>query len=155
MKEVAPKRRAVRGLGGGEGTDGQYLVWTCPVKREFGPEYLIVGVRLHTLADGRGRTVYPCSTTHSEVRCWIQRIGEGGVSAVNMRNKQGLACADNVVRALLPVGGQIAIGQVVPGQTLVSHHTCAVENCQGEPWESANVDFVGGAKPVAALTELV
>ena len=51
--------------------------------------------------------------------------------------------ADNVFRALLPVGGQVAIGQVVTGQTLVSHDTSAVENGQGEPWESARVDLVG------------
>ena len=52
-------------------------------------------------------------------------------------------CADNVVRALLPVVGQVAIGQVVTGQTLVSHDASAVENRQGETWESAHVDLVG------------
>ena len=40
-------------------------------------------------------------------------------------------------------GGQIAIGQVVTGQTLVSHNPRAVENRQREPWESAHVDLVG------------
>ena len=45
----------------------------------------------------------------------------GGVSAVNAGICEGVVCADNVVRALfLPVGGQVAIGQVVTGQTLVS-----------------------------------
>ena len=63
------------------------------------------------------------------------------VSAVNTENGEGVVCAD--IRALLPVGGQIAIGQVVTGQTLVSHDTCAVENRQWEPWESAHVDLVG------------
>ena len=52
-------------------------------------------------------------------------------------------CTDNVVRALLPVGGQVAIGQVVTGQTLMSHDTSAVENRQGGRWESAHVDLVG------------
>ena len=52
-------------------------------------------------------------------------------------------CADNVVRALLPIGGQMSIDQVVTGQTLMSHDTCAFENRQGEPWESARVDLVG------------
>ena len=54
-----------------------------------------------------------------------------------------MLCADNVVRALLPVDIQVAIGQVVTGQTLVSHDTSAVETRQGEPWESAHVDLVG------------
>ena len=54
-----------------------------------------------------------------------------------------MVCADNVVRALLPVGGQVAIDQVVTSQTLVSHDAGAVENRQEEPWESAHVDLVG------------
>ena len=54
-----------------------------------------------------------------------------------------MVCADNAVRALLPVGGQVAVGQVVTGQTLVSQDTSAVENRQGEPWESAHVDLIG------------
>ena len=46
-----------------------------PVKREFGVEYLGVGVHLPTLADGRGRVVHPCSTTRIKVRCWTQGVG--------------------------------------------------------------------------------
>ena len=74
IEEVAPERRTVRGLGGGAGTDCQDLVRARPVKREFGLEYLGVGVRLYTLADGGGRVAHPCSTTRSEVRCWTQRV---------------------------------------------------------------------------------
>ena len=62
---------------------------------------------------------------------------------VNTINGEGVVCADNVVRAFLPVGGQVAIGQVVTGQTLVSHDTSAIENRQWEPWGSAHVDLVG------------
>ena len=142
IEEVAPERRTVRDLGDEAGTDCQDLVRARPVKREFGLEYLGLGVRLHTLADGRGRTVHPCPTTRSEVRCWTQHVGEGGVSAVNTGNGEGVVCADNVVRALLPVGGQVAIGQVVTGQTLGSHDASAVGNRQGEPWESAHVNLV-------------
>ena len=51
-------------------------------------------------------------------------------------------CGNNVVRALLPVDDQFAIGQVVAGQTLVSHDAGAVETSQGEAWEPAHVDLV-------------
>ena len=124
IEEVAPERRTVRGLGGGAGTDCQDLVRVRPFKCEFGLEYLGVGVRLHTLADGRGRIVHPCPTTRSEARCWTHRVGEGGVSAsaVNTRNGEGVVCADNVVHVLFPVGGQVAIGQVVTGKT--PRHQC-------------------------------
>ena len=76
----------------------------------------------------------------------MQRASEGGVSAVNTGKGEGVVCADNVVCvvcALLPVGGQVAIGQVITGQTLVSHDTSAVENGHVEPWESSQVDLVG------------
>ena len=76
-----------------------------PVEREFDLEYLGVGVRLPTLADGRGRIAHPCPTTRSEVMCCMKRVGEGGVSVVNTRNGEGVVCANNVVRALLPVRG--------------------------------------------------
>ena len=52
-------------------------------------------------------------------------------------------CANNVVRALLSVGGQVAIGQVIAGQVLVPHVAGAVVNRQGETWESAQVDLDG------------
>ena len=63
-------------------------------------------------------------------------------------------CADNVVRALFPVGGQVEIGQVVTGQTLASHDSSAVKTVRGNSgslpmWTSL------GPRPVAALTEFV
>ena len=55
-------------------------------------------------------------------------IGEGGVPAVNAGNGEGMVVAHNVVRALLTVCSQVAVGQVVVGQTLVSRDSGAVEN---------------------------
>ena len=88
---------------------------SSPVERELGLEYLGVGVRLHTPANGRGRIVHSCRTTRSEVRCWTQRVDEGGGSAVNTGKNEGAVCTDTVVRALLPVGGQVSTYQVVMG----------------------------------------
>ena len=68
----------------------QDLVRARPVKRECGLEHVGVRTRLHTLADGGGRVVHPCPTTRSEVRCRTQRVGEGGVSAVNTINGEGV-----------------------------------------------------------------
>ena len=50
----------------------------------------------------------------------------------NTRTGEGVVCANNVVRGLLPVGGHVAIGQVVAGQTQLSHDAGAVENREGE-----------------------
>ena len=73
----------------------------------------------------------------------IQRVGEGGVSAVNAGNGEGMVFANNIVRALLSVCSQVAIGQVVAGLTLVSRDSGAFEDCQGETWKSTHVNLVG------------
>ena len=57
-EEVAPEERIVRGLVIGAGADCQNLVRARPGKREFGLEYVCVGVRLHTLANGREAKLY-------------------------------------------------------------------------------------------------
>ena len=50
--------------------------------------------------------------------------------------------ANSKVRALLPVSSQVAIGQVVPGQTLVSRYSSAFENRQGETWNPTHTNLV-------------
>ena len=74
-------------------------------------------------------------TTHGEFRCRTQCVGEGGVSAVNARNGEGMVFANNIVRALLSVCSQVAIGQVVAGQTLVSRYSGTFQNRLGETWK--------------------
>ena len=51
--------------------------------------------------------------------------------------------ANNIVRALLSVCSQVAIGHVVAGQTLVSRDSGAFENHQREAWKSTHVNLVG------------
>ena len=114
-----------------------------PVKRKFGLEYIGVRVSLHTLPDGGSRVVHPSPTTHSEFGCRTQRVGEGGIWTVNARNGESMVFANNIVRALLPVGGQVTIGQVVAGQALLSLYSGAFENLQGETWKFTHVNLVG------------
>ena len=77
--------------------------------------------------------VHPCPTAYDEFRCRTQRVGEGRVSVINARNGEGMVFANNVVRALLPVCSQVAISQVVAGQTLVSRDCGAFEVYPCEP----------------------
>ena len=83
-------------------------------------------------------------TTHGEFRGRAQRVGEGGVSAVNAGNGEGMVFANNIVRALLLVCNHVAVGQVVAGQTLVSRDSGPFENRQRETWKSTHVNLVGG-----------
>ena len=48
---------------------------------------------------------------------------------INARNGEGMVCS------------QVVIGQVVSGQTLVSHDAGAFENRQRETWKSAHMDL--------------
>ena len=83
---------------------------------------------------------YP--TTHSEFRGRTQRVGDGGVSAVNAGNGEGMVFANNTFRALLSVCSKVAIGQVVAGQTLASRDSVVFENRQREAWKSTHVNLV-------------
>ena len=154
IQEVAPERRAVRGLGGGAGTDGQDL---------FGPVQLNASLFLSSFASviafAPWRMVEAELYTHAQQP--TVKLGAGRSASaraeflrITLGNGEGVVWADNVVRAPLPFGGQVAIGQVVTGQTLVSHDTCVVETRQGRPWESVHVTLLD-ARPVAELTELL
>ena len=123
--------------------DGQNFVRTRPIKCKFGLKDLGVRVGLHTLADGGGGVVQPSPTTHDELGRRAQRVGKGGVSAVNAGNGEGMVFTDNVVRSLLPVGGQVAISQVVAGQTLMSRYPFAFENRQRKARKPTHVNLVG------------
>ena len=63
---------------------------------------------------------------------------------VNAGNGEGMVLANNSVRALLSVCSQVAVGQVVAGQTLVSCDSDVFENRQREMWKSTHVNLVGG-----------
>ena len=63
--------------------------------------------------------------------------------AVNARNGEGTVFANNIVRALLSVCSQVAIGQMVAGQTLVSRYSDEFENRQGETWKPSHMNLVG------------
>ena len=51
--------------------------------------------------------------------------------------------ANNIVRALLSVCSQVAVGQVVADQTLVSRDSGAFENRERQTWKYTNVNLVG------------
>ena len=97
---------------------------------QFGFECLIVRVGLHALADAGICVVYQCSTTRGEFGDRAQCVGEGGVSAIYAGRGEGMVFANSIVRALLSACSQIAVGQMVAGQTLASRDSRAFENCQ-------------------------
>ena len=51
---------------------------------------------------------------------------------------------DDIVRALLAVGRQVTVGEVVAGHALVAGDPGTFENREREARKSIHVDFVGG-----------
>ena len=55
-------------------------------------------------------------------------VGEGGVAAVHASNSEGVVFANDIVRALLVVRHQVAVGEMVAGQALVAGDSSTLEN---------------------------
>ena len=77
-----------------------------------------VSVFLPRRMDGGRRTIHPAA--NGEFGDGMQCVGEGAVAAVYARNGEGVVFADDILRALLAVRHQVAVGQVVAGKTLVT-----------------------------------
>ena len=66
----------------------------------------------------------------------------------------GHGVRDDIVRALLAAGRQVAVGEVVAGQALVAGDSGSFGNREKEAREPTHVDSLG-TTPVTALTELL
>ena len=63
--------------------------------------------------------------------------------ASHARNGGSMAFADDIVCALLPVGRQIAVSEVVAGHALVASDPSTFENREEEVRKPFHVDLVG------------
>ena len=95
--------------------------------------------------------MHPCPTTYGEVHQRAKRVGDSGIWSVYAGNGEGMVFANNIVRALLSIRSQIAVGQVVAGQTTMSRDSRPFENYQRGTWKWTSL----GANLVAALTALL
>ena len=73
----------------------------------------------------------------------MQCVGEGGVSAFHAENCEGMVLADDIVRPLLTVGRQVAVGEVIADQALVAENAGAFKDREREARKPAHVDLVG------------
>ena len=101
-----------------------------------------VRVSLGALANGGSRIVHPRPDANGEVGNRMQCVGEGGVSAFHAENCEGMVLADDIVRPLLTVGRQVAVGDVVAGQSLVIGDPGTFENREREARKPTHVDLV-------------
>ena len=65
------------------------------------------------------------------------------MAVFRVSNCEGMVFTDDVVRALLAVGRQVTVGEVVAGQALVAGDPASFENCEREARKPTHVDLVG------------
>ena len=63
--------------------------------------------------------------------------------AFHARNCKGMVLTDDIVRALLVVGREISVAEVVAGQTLVAGDPGSFENREREAWKATHMNLVG------------
>ena len=93
-----------------------------------------VRVGLRSLVDGGRRIIHPRPAANVQFAAWMQSVDEGGVAAVDARNSEGVVFANDIVRALLAVRCQFAVGAVVAGQALGASDSSTLEDREGEAW---------------------
>ena len=69
-------------------------------------------------------------------------------------NGDGVVFTDEAVRALLALGGKVAVGQMVSVQALVVANVGGVEDRKGQTRNAAYVEFVRG-QPGASVDRVV
>ena len=60
-----------------------------------------------------------------------------------MINCEGMLFQDDIVRAMLAVGHQVAVGEMIAGQGLVAEDADAFTNREREARKPAHVDSIG------------
>ena len=143
IQELSAERGTVRDVGGGTGANCEDFVGARPVEQELSLENFGVRISLGALADGGSRMVHPYPAANDEFRNRTQCVGEGGISAFRWRNLEIMVLADDIVRALLAFGRQLAVGEVVAGQTLAAGDFSSPESCGTAARKPTHVDLVG------------
>ena len=123
------------------------FVGARPVAEDFGLEDLGGRVGLRALADGERRSVHPRPAANVKFGGWTKSVGEGGVAAVHVSNGAGVVVADDIVRTLLVVRRQVAVGEVVADQALVAGKSSTLENREREARQTTHVDLVMKPNP--------
>ena len=102
-----------------------------------------IRVRRRALANGGGSVVHANLATTREFGDRVQCVGEGSVATFHARNCEGMVFADDIVPALLTVGRQVAVGEMITGKALVAEDAGVFNNSEREARKPAHVDFVG------------
>ena len=125
-----------------EGPTNDDFEGACPVERKFLLEGFVIGAFAQSLSDCGGCVVYPYPVTDCVFGAAEKRVRESRVASVYASNCEGVLFTHELVGALLPFSGEIAIGEMVAVKALVCSAVGAIENGEGEARKASDIHFV-------------
>ena len=105
-----------------------------PVEREFLLENLVIDAFVHSLPYSGSGVVHPYPAASHIFGASKERVRESRVYPVHTSNCEGVLLSHELVGALLPFSGKVAIGEMVAVEALMGSTVGAVENGEREAW---------------------
>ena len=105
-----------------------------PVEREFLFENFVIDAFAHCSSYSGSGVAYPYPAASHIFGASEKRIREGRVSPVYTSDCEGVLLSHELVGALLPFSGKVAIGEMVTVEALMGSAVGAVENGEREAW---------------------
>ena len=96
------------------------------------------------MADSGGGVVDPYPSASRVFGAAEEGIGESGVAPVYPSNGEGVLLSHKFVGALLTLAGEVATGELVAVEVLMSTTVRSIKDGEGKVREASNVDFIGG-----------
>ena len=130
-KSLSPRGYPSGWLVAGEGPTATIL--KGPVQlREFLFGSFVIDAFAHSLSYGGSGVVYPYPTASHVFGASKERVREGGVSPVYTSDCESVLFPHELVGALLPFSGKVAIGEMVAVEALMGSAVGAVEDGERE-----------------------
>ena len=138
----------------GEGANSNDFEDACPVELKFLFEDFVIGASAQSLSGCGGCVVYPYPATVYVFGAAEKRVRECRVASVYASNCKGVLFTHELVGALLPFSGEIAIGEWSRSRLWWAPPWERSKTARGRRGKHPICTSLG-EKPVAALTELL
>ena len=107
------------------------------------------------MTDSSGGIVDPCPSASRVFGATEKGIGESGIAPVYPSNGEGVLFSHKFIGALLAFASEVAIGELIAVEVLMGTTIRSVKDGEGGGRGRRPMWTSLGARPVAALTELL
>ena len=132
IQKLVPEGTSVGLVVRRRGANSDDFEGACPVETKSLLEGFIIGAFAQSLSDCGGCVAYAYPATGHEFGAVEKRIRKCRVASVYASNCESVVFMHELVGALLPFSGEIAIGEMVAVKALVGSVVGAIEDGEGE-----------------------